>query len=69
MAAQKLFRGGTVSLSKREEVAMNADTDLITREMHRCGLTSRIEQLELESAAIALMGILTHGARRTGSLH
>jgi hypothetical protein len=59
MEAQKLFRGGTVSLSKREEEAMNADTDLITREMHRRGLTSRIEQLDLESAA----------SRRAGSLH
>jgi hypothetical protein len=48
---------------------MNADTDFITREMHRRTLTSRIEQPEFESAAIGLMGTLTHGARRTGSLH
>jgi hypothetical protein len=66
MAAQKLFRDGIVSLSKREEEAMNADTDLITHEMHRRGLTGRVEQLALESAEIAMMGALAHAARRTG---
>jgi hypothetical protein len=66
IAAQKLFRGGTVSVSKREEEAMNAGTDLITHEMHRRGLTGRVEQPDLESAEIAIMGALAHAARRTG---
>jgi hypothetical protein len=64
-AAQKLFRGGTVGLSKREEEAMNAE-DLITREMHRRGLTGRIDQVDCESAEIAMMSTLAHAARRTG---
>jgi hypothetical protein len=65
-AAQKLFRGGTVSLSKREEEAMNAE-DLITREMHRRGLTGRIDQVDCESAEIAMMSTLAHAARPVNS--